>query len=266
MDEAHSYPRQLERILNERLLRQGATGRVEVINAGVVGYSTAQEAAYFRLWGHRYQPDLVLLAFYPVNDTEDKLSRYARYHRLRSINPWLLEIYTSPRNLYLRQFWKGMRRKLKQEVAAARLSVAQRLGRTDRGAEAIVEEDWTYRFDSEYEGWGLARRGLREIGETAREIGAEGLVVLLPDLLDIARYEDRYHPRIAPLLRAEVQTAGLDWLDLVEVFQPFRDREEAVRMKLRRHPNAEGYRLIAEAVAASVERRYRPVGLGGSGG
>lgn len=54
--------RQLEREL-------GQMGRrVEVVSAGVSGYGTAGAVLFFEREGVRYQPDLVLLAFYPGND------------------------------------------------------------------------------------------------------------------------------------------------------------------------------------------------------
>lgn len=50
-------------------LLEGELGpHVDVINLGVTGYGTAQEYLYLRDEGLRYQPDLVLLAFYPLND------------------------------------------------------------------------------------------------------------------------------------------------------------------------------------------------------
>jgi lysophospholipase L1-like esterase len=251
-----SYPRQLERILREGLRERGSRTSLEVINAGVVGYSTAQEAAYLRVTGYRYAPDLVIVAFYPVNDAEDKITRYVRYQRLREFHPWLLEVWRFPRSLYLRQFIKGSRRALKWNLARLRVSTAERLGREDPGASAILEADWTYRFRSGNRGWELARDGLREIGETTRRIGARGLVVLLPDLTDLARYEDRYHPRIEPLIHQAVEGSGLDWLDLVAHFAPLRGREDEVRLAGYRHPNANGYRHIARAVAEAVEARY----------
>lgn len=41
---------------------------VEVINAGVGGWGTDQEAIFFAVEGFRYQPDVVLLFFFPHND------------------------------------------------------------------------------------------------------------------------------------------------------------------------------------------------------
>jgi lysophospholipase L1-like esterase len=46
--------------------------RAEVLNAGVSGFSTAEELAYLENEGYRYHPDVVVLAFY-ANDFEDNL-------------------------------------------------------------------------------------------------------------------------------------------------------------------------------------------------
>jgi lysophospholipase L1-like esterase len=62
-----TFPRQLQ----ERLDRDSGTGKIEVISAGVSGYGTASEVLYFEQEGKRYQPDLVLLAFYPGNDVKN---------------------------------------------------------------------------------------------------------------------------------------------------------------------------------------------------
>ncbi len=46
---------------------------IEVINAGVIGYGTDNQLAYFIHEGYKYQPDLVLLAFFSGNDITDNV-------------------------------------------------------------------------------------------------------------------------------------------------------------------------------------------------
>lgn len=51
----------------------GAHGRkVEVLNAGISGFSNAEELAFLENEGHRYQPDVVVLGFF-ANDFEDNV-------------------------------------------------------------------------------------------------------------------------------------------------------------------------------------------------
>lgn len=59
-----TYYKQLETLL------AGSLGRpVEVINAGVGGWGTDQEAIFYVAEGFRYEPKVVLLAFFTRNDT-----------------------------------------------------------------------------------------------------------------------------------------------------------------------------------------------------
>ena len=57
----------------EAKLNAGASAgqRFEVIPAGVSGWGTDQQLLWFRKYGVTYQPDLVLLAFFPGNDFEN---------------------------------------------------------------------------------------------------------------------------------------------------------------------------------------------------
>ncbi len=53
-------------ILEQNLNAAGK--RVEVINGGVAGWGTDQELLFYREMGRKYEPDMVLLAFFPGND------------------------------------------------------------------------------------------------------------------------------------------------------------------------------------------------------
>jgi lysophospholipase L1-like esterase len=60
-----TFPYILEKRLNSAINK-----RFEVINLGVSGFSTAQEYLTLKYYGLRYQPDLVILAFYVGKDVE----------------------------------------------------------------------------------------------------------------------------------------------------------------------------------------------------
>src|SRR5437867_1665645 len=73
-----SFPKRAEDML--RAARPDL--HVEIVNAGVAGYGTADELRYLETYGGRWKPDLVLLAFYGGNDvrnnmTEEGLTREA---------------------------------------------------------------------------------------------------------------------------------------------------------------------------------------------
>ncbi len=63
-----TYPSQLERLLNSKY------GPTEVLNAGVCGTGTGNEALWYDLWVRRFHPNLVILTVVP-NDTDDDLAR-----------------------------------------------------------------------------------------------------------------------------------------------------------------------------------------------
>jgi len=63
-----TYPSQLEQIL------QSKYGPTEVINAGVCGTGTGNEALWYDSWVRQFHPNLVVLTVVP-NDTDDDLAR-----------------------------------------------------------------------------------------------------------------------------------------------------------------------------------------------
>ncbi len=68
------YPYVLER----RLAKRGVSRSVEVINAGVPGYSTFQELRYLELYGLQLDPDVIVLQFC-LNDVVERYRALAEY-------------------------------------------------------------------------------------------------------------------------------------------------------------------------------------------
>ena len=100
------------------------------------------------------------------------------------------------------------------------------------------------------------QQSFRSIGETARSAGVPGVAILFPDLRDLARYRDYSHPRVEPLIRSAVESAGLVLIDLEADFAPYAGREPDVSGFVGgTHPNAKGYDMIARAVARELQAR-----------
>jgi lysophospholipase L1-like esterase len=68
-----TFPRILEERLQDCPTLPEGTERVEVLNFGVAGYGTAQELLTLQHAVWPYQPDLVLLAFFPGNDVRNNV-------------------------------------------------------------------------------------------------------------------------------------------------------------------------------------------------
>ena len=62
----------IERYLNNYIKHNGIKAETEVINAGVSGFSTAEELVFLENEGIKYKPDFVILAYF-VNDLEDNI-------------------------------------------------------------------------------------------------------------------------------------------------------------------------------------------------
>jgi lysophospholipase L1-like esterase len=243
------------KILEERL--KGGPVPVEVMNAGVAGYETYNEAAYYRRDLRKFEHDVVLVALYPVNDVQSSPRKYERNKRMYAIHPWLYKFYEfQKRCLYLQhvyQTWRIRRRE-------ARL--ARHYGNpaeADSGRAFISEQqDWTLFYHDNYEGWVWMKKSFRSMGETARECGARGFVILLPDNQDLGRYLARSRPRVAPMIRQAVEEAGLEFLDIGDAFAPFVGREREIALggvPGATHLNPAGYEIVADAVAHELRAR-----------
>lgn len=67
VDMENSFPKQLEKKINERV-----NGKFKVINAGVIGYSPLVEYLYLTKIGLDFKPDMVILAFSLTDFWEDR--------------------------------------------------------------------------------------------------------------------------------------------------------------------------------------------------
>jgi lysophospholipase L1-like esterase len=83
----------LTEVLEERL--GGAAGRYEVLNAGVSGWGNDQEYLWLKNEGFRYSPDLVVLAFFIINDPTN--NSYSRQYGLQK--PVFMDLLLTLRNV-----------------------------------------------------------------------------------------------------------------------------------------------------------------------
>lgn len=239
------WPEQLERLL-------GGPATIDVLNTGVSGYETYHEAFYYRNDLQKFEHDLVLVGFYPLNDVHDKASGYEREKALHDLHPLLYDLYKFPKRLMITQVYSQWRKARKIKKRAERYAqLHQHAGSPFEG-----EEDWTELYTDEYHGWQVVKESLRSIGETARACGVKGAVVLFPDLRDLRRYSTYCHPRVAPKLAEAVAAAGLELIDLEPDFRPYAGREvEVSGVPGSTHPIGAGYGVIARAVAREIAAR-----------
>lgn len=83
VDEKDTYLKKLEGLLTAEFQKEY---KIEVINAGIGGWGTAQELIYLKKEGLRYNPDLITIGFFvndPSDNDEGKLYKLENNHLIR---------------------------------------------------------------------------------------------------------------------------------------------------------------------------------------
>jgi hypothetical protein len=267
-----------EDLLSTRLekgLNDGPGPRVEVINAGVSGYGTADELFLLEELGWRLKPDLVLIAFCVHNDVANNLERplydFSRHPPRRAEAPpsgralvaiRLKEFLSRHSQLYqlVRDRTAGMR----GEDLTQKLGVRRRSGNAPaHGGSASGTLDYTSWFvdppPAELErGLDYTRQLLGRIREEGWERGARAMAVWIPirDQVSDKRWESlqgklglRPESRTRPQeqLTTLARNAGVDAVDLLPAFRASSKRE-ALYFDIDGHWTSAGHALAAETL------------------
>jgi len=270
-------------LLEARLKAKGAA--VEVINAGVSGYGTAGELLWFRDIGRRFEPDLVLLAFYPGNDVKNNspvlekalVPEYgadgsaARIVGKKSTASRKGLLGRSAAYMYLRKLI------LTRQPALASLLVRAGVMRPSAIRAGDVVDDvpvdyWVYANPPPAEwtqAWRYTERNLDDFRAAVLERGSRFAVVVVTarDQIDTESWQAvrAIYPRLAdggwdldrPTARVLewCQDRGVACLSLVPAFRIARDSgADRLHFTHDGHWTAAGHRLASEAVAQFIER------------
>ena len=247
-----TYPAQLELLLRE----QNPDRKIEVINAGVSGYETYNEAVYFGRSGHKFEPDLVIIGFYPVNDLHDKKSKYERHARERAAHPTWYFIRTFPKtHLRSYQYYGYLRSDLKRSYRT------WRQGRIDfnAGPEELdnsYDVEWTLLYRDDFQGWITAKESLASIVEIADKTNCPVVLAVFPDLRELKHYRTSLQGRFYPKLEKTAVGLGIKVLDMAPSLYPYEGKEGQIALgdtKGSTHPNIRGHRLLAEYLAQHLD-------------
>lgn len=218
-----TFSKQLEKLL-----------KLEVINAGVSGYSTLQEYLWLKERGLKLQPDLIILN---VNETD--FSEAAKYHSI-----WKQSGYT---NLQLDKSSPLASIRLVQLTRERLEKLLKPEGQ--KAAVFIVSDDY----------WQLVRSDIARINFLSRGKGISLLVVFQPHghhVSSTAWGEGRlvhgfelgrvYPPTMPKLLEASAGEIGFEFLDLTPTFAA----TEATNLYFPYdgHWTAESHKLAAETI------------------
>jgi len=259
------------KLLEARLLALGLPFPVEVINAGVPGYDTAQELGQLRKVGLGLSPDLVLLAFFVTGDLLENGSD-TRYEvvdgELTSSRLTRLERFLLRSHLY-----RLVRSRLTVHAAETASTDALTPSRyleveASRLQACQVSPDRYLRRC-----WRRTEQLLLELREEAHARGVGLLVLLIPDELQVdprvleaalaARKGNRadYDPDLpSRRLREFLAGAGIPAVDLLADFRA-RQRSEPVYRTQDTHWNAAGCAIASNRVTEALLPLLRERGL-----
>jgi lysophospholipase L1-like esterase len=236
--EEHCWPRQLERLLQERHPER----RVMVANLGVNGYSTLH---YQRIIEKALdtKPHIVVLG-YNVNDFPNITAQVDKviYHNQRNLRariPWQWRDTLSRTALY--RFMRAAFYELKE---------TRDLERMER-----ISDQATEGFGQQSERWRSEVKLLRALEERVRGAGAEMAIFLFP--FENMVYLDEFSQAPVESVRGLCAEIEVPFIDVVAEFRA-RARQQSPPRELfllgdRYHPNPEGYGLVARAVTSAIE-------------
>lgn len=244
--------------LNARLDAEGR--RVEVLNGGTEGYSTDQEVLWLAREGAKYAPDVVVLQMYENDIFWNGQESYLRYPKPRfpadasgvpstltpladpGLEPWIVR-KTALGNLLSKTF--------------SSQTVPMLEGRP-------LPAEWGPRLATEGPGWDETAAALRSFASVARDIGAEPLVIVVPDKAQIepaargvmqqVMADPQYDPERPFLGMVErAEAAGLTVVDPREgLLAASKGGSQPLYFERDWHTNASGNRVLASALADAL--------------
>jgi hypothetical protein len=247
-----SYPKQLERILN------GGGQAHEVINCGVIGYNMWQYHEVLARKALAYAPDLVILGLF-----EDDVGAPVAPHVSGSSEPYRgrnpFEEVEDPSAA------GGLRRLALWNLARNAKALLEHKYRYRRGATYVqgIEErkkwwgpsrpsDQNYRVmsgklgEARYEEFSIA---LKRFVSTARDAGAEVLVVMIPDSVQL---DDPHMQFVNTFVRQVTAKIGVPFVDTTPVLEAERDHASLYLFPYDAHNSPRGLGLIAKAIADRI--------------
>lgn len=256
---AQSWPAALEANLARRLAESGSTRRIEVVNAGFPGFSTANEAAWLAKFGARFEPDLVLVATTPNDLSENPfpLQYTARGGRLVSARATQDD---EARFEHRRRWWclggAIERSRLAQRIVAS-AAWARLRGRPPFHHIEAYEALPSPKAQRLYE---LADRCMLEARAASEALGARFGIVVIPYARQLREFEAGLDGgAYGAHWRDFAARHGLACVDTRERFLAHAD-PASLYWREDNHCTAAGYALVAEAAAELVWSRRVELG------
>ncbi len=263
VEQDDAYPQVLERLLND-----SGKGRIEVVNAGVGGWSPFQYAQFLDNYGLRYEPDLVLVGLFVGNDIF--VDRFApdqtmtavlgrRVSKAAADDPWIAPRVFAYQNSHI------VRALMRSNPEMLEFSREKCDEFTD--TYIIIQKDrvGAHRAAQPADQMVLAEQNvgeIRRISQSAADLGAGLAVFIFPDenqlnaalqaeVIPPGELADYDFDQPQKYLREQFTAAGINWLDLLDVF---RSDPRCLYMN-DTHWIAAGHELVAQKISEFLADR-----------
>jgi len=224
VEEQDTYPSLIQGTMNDSAVANGR--RFEVLNFGVVGYSTRDEAIVLKQKGISFHPQGVIIG-YVLNDPET------------DPRPSLHKFFDPP------VWWRH-----------SHLLRLCHLGWNS--IQVWIDGGGDYQRYLHAPGgrkWQSVREAFRSIRDTSRKEGAWTLLVIFP-LTPKKSWTDYGYGDLHAQVAREARSNGFQVIDLLETFRRY-PPGDLVLSPTDDHPNALAHHLAAEAISQAVLSRFR---------
>ena len=233
------YPKRLQR----KLAQHQPNRSVFVINSGVPGYSTFQEAAYLKLRGLALRPNLVVLQFC-LNDIVERYNTLAQYGGDNVFLGVDTRIGGAGIRAFLIRHSRAMERLFRFAQRRAR-------GREEYDVGQLTKPGaWSPALE---EAWALVVRELEEVRLTTKQAGIPLLLVIAPYASQLTDPEHTRQPQ--DRLIAYARSHGVAYIDLLPDLVRIQQAQPALRLFIdANHFTVPGHLVLAELLAEPVRR------------
>jgi hypothetical protein len=242
--------------------------KIEVFNFGINSYSTGQEYLSYEHYAKKYNPDMVILIFWP-NDPigtcckdSSKPCYYIEEGEVKQ-SPFTPRIH-SDLKLFVGEYFKTIVYLRERYYRSKRIEVLQ----NDIEIDGIYDPNKV--FLKEYEEsmgecWDLSGYFLRKLKQEINSAGSEFKVIIFPHPISIYEenrkmvlneqtilnesYFDFNKPY--PLMEEILIREGIDYINL---FEDFKNSEKRLNYVHDSHLNDDGHKLVSEALINELKK------------
>lgn len=272
-------PQVEENELFTEVLENDLLKNVQVINTGVLGYGSYQELIFLKNEGVKYNPDLIVVAFYIENDILDNMGGNNRptfvfdNNRERALTNATTNVPVPRKEnvtLFL-VFKKHIKKHIKKHFHSYTFismkirrmdpnlfNVFKKIGIVDKRTTPLGEQALKRSLELNSTGWNLTKAILNEIILVAEANNSKTMILIIPSRGQVNKnWDSEINGALVEFCKEE----NISVLDLLPEFREHAKNGEQLYFKIDGHWNAKGHKLAAELLNNKlIEEHLIPLG------